>query len=83
MTGLPYFARAMPDFRRMWKAPRGRDVAGVVAQVGPGVTVFAPGDEVMGIVARSRNPRWLNSSTLVRKLPRLSLGCSELRAHCR
>ncbi len=35
MTGLPYFARAMPGFRRMWKAPRGRDVAGVVAKWAP------------------------------------------------
>ena len=73
MTGLPYFARAMPDFRRMWKAPRGRDVAGVVAQVGPGVTAFAPGDEVMGIVEGSFAESAVGSTaTLVRKPARLS-----------
>ena len=50
MAGKPYIARPVPEFRRMWKAPRGRDVAGVVEQVGANVTEFAPGDEVMGIV---------------------------------
>jgi NADPH:quinone reductase-like Zn-dependent oxidoreductase len=49
MTGQPYFARIMPDFRKMWPHPRGRDVAGVIDAVGAGVTGFAPGDEVMGI----------------------------------
>lgn len=73
MTGLPYFARAMPEFRRMWKAPRGRDVAGVVEQVGPGVTAFAPGDEVMGIVEGSFAELAPGSpSKLVHKPARLS-----------
>ena len=73
MTGLPYFARLMPEFRRMWKAPRGRDVAGVIERVGPGVTAFAPGDEVMGIVHGSFAELAAGSpSTLVRKPARLS-----------
>jgi NADPH:quinone reductase-like Zn-dependent oxidoreductase len=53
MTGQPYFARLMPDFRKMWPHPRGRDVAGVVESVGANVTHLAPGDEVMGIVEGS------------------------------
>jgi len=53
MTGEPYFARLMPDFRKMHPAPRGRDVAGVVEAVGGSVTRFAPGDPVMGIAEGS------------------------------
>jgi len=53
MTGLPMFARLMPDFRKMWPRPRGRDVAGVVDAVGANVTQVAPGDEVMGIAEGS------------------------------
>ena len=53
MTGLPMFARLMPDFRKMWPRPRGRDVAGVVDAVGANVTHVAPGDEVMGIAEGS------------------------------
>jgi NADPH:quinone reductase-like Zn-dependent oxidoreductase len=53
MTGEPRLARAMPDFRKVWPFPRGRDAAGVVVSAGPGVTGFQPGDEVMGIVEGS------------------------------
>jgi NADPH:quinone reductase-like Zn-dependent oxidoreductase len=53
MTGQPYFARIMPDFRKMWPHPRGRDVAGVVDSVGANVTHVAPGVEVMGIAEGS------------------------------
>jgi NADPH:quinone reductase-like Zn-dependent oxidoreductase len=42
-----------PEFRRMWRAPRGRGVAGVVETVGANVTDLAPGDEVMGVVEGS------------------------------
>ena len=73
MTGQPYFARLMPEFRREWKAPRGRDVAGVVEQVGRGVTELAVGDEVMGIVDGSFAELVAGSpSKLVRKPERLS-----------
>src|ERR1700722_10364519 len=38
----------------MWPATfpsgQGSDLAGIVAEVGPGVTAFAPGDEVLGFV---------------------------------
>ena len=72
-TGLPYIARGMPELRRMWKAPRGRDVAGVIEQIGPGVTAFAPGDQVMGILDGSFAELAAGSpSKLVRKPARLS-----------
>ena len=73
MTGLPSMARLMPEFRREWKAPRGRDVAGVVEQVGAGVTELAVGDPVMGIVEGSFAELAAGSpSKLVRKPERLS-----------
>ena len=73
MAGKPYIARPVPEFRRMWKAPRGRDVAGVVEQVGANVTEFAPGDEVMGIVDGSFAEYAAGSpSKLVRKPERLT-----------
>ncbi|MGE5226205.1 MAG: NAD(P)-dependent alcohol dehydrogenase [Planctomycetaceae bacterium] len=53
MTGEPYFVRAMPGFRKLWRAPRGRDVAGRVEAVGVNVTDLRPGDDVMGIVEGS------------------------------
>jgi NADPH:quinone reductase-like Zn-dependent oxidoreductase len=53
MTGLPYFVRLMPGFRKIWGHPRGRDVAGVVDAVGANVAGIAPGDEVMGIAEGS------------------------------
>ncbi|SNT62894.1 NADPH:quinone reductase [Asanoa hainanensis] len=48
MTGQPYAARAAFGLRRPKVAVRGRALAGVVSAVGPGVTSFAPGDEVYG-----------------------------------
>ena len=50
MTGLPYFVRIMPGFRKLKAGVRGRDAAGVVQAVGADVTAFQPGDEVMGFV---------------------------------
>jgi NADPH:quinone reductase-like Zn-dependent oxidoreductase len=73
MSGLPYLARLIPEFRREWKTPRGRDVSGIVVEVGHGVTAFAPGDDVMGIVDGSFAELAAGStSKLVRKPERLS-----------
>ncbi|MEM8905991.1 MAG: NAD(P)-dependent alcohol dehydrogenase [Actinomycetota bacterium] len=50
VTGLPYLVRLVGYGLRRPKQPvLGGDVAGRVVEVGPGVTRFAPGDEVMGI----------------------------------
>src|SRR5262245_32720129 len=73
MTGRPYFARIMPDFRKMWPRPRGRDAAGVVQAVGAGVTDLRQGDEVLGVVEGSFADLAVGSaSKLVRKPARLS-----------
>jgi NADPH:quinone reductase-like Zn-dependent oxidoreductase len=53
MTGLPYFVRLMPGFRKLKAGVRGRDVAGTVEAVGGNVTSFRTGDAVMGIVEGS------------------------------
>ncbi|MFF0411114.1 NAD(P)-dependent alcohol dehydrogenase [Kitasatospora sp. NPDC004745] len=48
MAGLPYAVRPVSGLRRPKLANPGRTIAGVVAAVGPGVSGFAPGDEVYG-----------------------------------
>ena len=47
-TGLPYIMRLGTGLRRPRKKIPGFDVAGTVESVGPKVTEFAPGDEVLG-----------------------------------
>ena len=48
VRGDPYLARLSLGLRRPAVPVRGRDFAGVVEAVGPGVTTFGPGDEVYG-----------------------------------
>jgi NADPH:quinone reductase-like Zn-dependent oxidoreductase len=49
MAGKPYAARLVFGLRRPSNPVRGREFAGVVTQVGAGVTTLRPGDEVFGI----------------------------------
>ena len=53
LMGKPNLVRAIPEVRRAVRAPRGRDVAGVIDRVGAHVTDLAPGDEVLGVVEGS------------------------------
>ncbi|MEU0880227.1 NAD(P)-dependent alcohol dehydrogenase [Lentzea sp. NPDC005914] len=54
LTGKPYLLRFMGfGFRRPKSPVPGMDVSGVVKEIGPGVTEFAPGDEVFGTCAGS------------------------------
>jgi NADPH:quinone reductase-like Zn-dependent oxidoreductase len=48
LTGAPYLVRLSGGLRSPKADRLGTDLAGVVTAVGPGVTGFAPGDEVYG-----------------------------------
>jgi NADPH:quinone reductase-like Zn-dependent oxidoreductase len=49
MTGLPLVARLALGLRGPRQQTPGLDLAGVIEQVGPDVSGFAPGDEVAGV----------------------------------
>lgn len=49
MTGTPYLIRPMFGLRRPRQPVPGMDVAGTVDAVGPDVSGFSPGDEVVGV----------------------------------
>ncbi|MBU1587315.1 MAG: NAD(P)-dependent alcohol dehydrogenase [Actinobacteria bacterium] len=53
MTGLPHLARLAFGLRRPRDPRLGMDAAGVVEAVGPDVTAFRVGDEVLGVVRGS------------------------------
>ena len=53
MTGKPYAMRLAVGIRRPKNPVPGRDVAGIVADIGSAVTRFAIGDEVYGIAQGS------------------------------
>src|SRR5947207_15246161 len=53
MTGLPYFVRLMPGFKKVKSRVSGRDLAGTVEAVGANVTSVHPGDAVMGVAQGS------------------------------
>ena len=46
LRGEPYFMRAQAGLRKPKMAVLGADIAGVVEEVGPNVSGYAPGDEV-------------------------------------
>ncbi|MEP4652331.1 MAG: NAD(P)-dependent alcohol dehydrogenase [Ilumatobacter sp.] len=51
VVGRPFIARPSLGLRSPKRLVPGTDIAGTVDEIGPGVTSFAPGDEVFGFVS--------------------------------
>ncbi|PMR62573.1 NAD(P)-dependent alcohol dehydrogenase [Verrucosispora sp. ts21] len=62
MVGQPYLVRLASGLRRPRVPVRGRDLAGVVAEVGARVTRFRPGDEVFGTCLRGSYAEFASTS---------------------
>jgi NADPH:quinone reductase-like Zn-dependent oxidoreductase len=70
MTGKPYLLRLVFGLRRPRNPVPGRDVAGTVVDVGPGVTRWSPGDEVYGVAPGSFAERAIATEGKLARLPR-------------
>src|SRR5262245_31839903 len=73
MRGRPLLMRAGGGRLRPPLSGLGADLAGVVEEVGPGVTEFAPGDEIMGMSTRTlADYARVSQDGIVRKPARLT-----------
>ena len=54
LTGKPFYARMVAGLRKPKRPVLGSDVVGIVDKIGPGTTVFFPGDRIMGDVVMTR-----------------------------
>lgn len=70
MRGLPYIARLQAGLRTPKVPIRGADLAGVVVDVGEGVTEFSPGDRVFGGAPGSCAEFVVARATAVTHIPR-------------
>ena len=73
MTGMPYLVRVAGFGVRAPKQPiLGRDVAGTVEAVGPGVTRFGPGDDVFGFADGAFADHTVAAEDHLARLPKAS-----------
>jgi NADPH:quinone reductase-like Zn-dependent oxidoreductase len=73
-TGMPYLARVVAGWGKPKNGIPGADVAGVVEEVGAGVSRFRPGDEVFGDIGAGAFAEYAVTSEqkIARKPPSLS-----------